>query len=124
MVPLVTMTKAAIVILAASETHGDLGRLTNALVTAKEFRDAGDDVQVIFDGAGTTWLPDLAGGDHQLSPLFEELGDDISGACAFCADAFGVRDDLEGTDVPLLKGNEGHPSIRSLVEDGYEVLTF
>lgn len=118
------MTKAAILILAASETHGDLGRLTNALVTAKEFRDAGDDVEVIFDGAATTWVPDLAGGDHQLSPLFEELGDHVSGACAFCADAFGVRDKVEGTDVPLLDEHEGHPSIRSLVADGYEVLTF
>jgi hypothetical protein len=37
--------KAAIVVLADTETHGDLGRVVNALVVAKEFKEAGDDVK-------------------------------------------------------------------------------
>lgn len=117
------MTEAAIVILAGQDSHADRGRVTNALVAAKEFRDAGDDVKVIFDGAGTEWLPELTEGDDDLSPLFDEIEDVVDGACAFCSDAFGVRDEIEGA-VPLLKDHEGHPSIRSLVEDGYEVVTF
>jgi hypothetical protein len=47
------MAKAAIVVLAGTESHADLGRVTNALEAAKEFEEAGDDVEVIFDGAGT-----------------------------------------------------------------------
>lgn len=50
------MTKVAIVVMADTETHGDLGRIANALTTTKEFEEAGeagDEVTVIFDGAGT-----------------------------------------------------------------------
>lgn len=32
-----TLTKVGIVVLADTETHGDLGRIANALTSAKEF---------------------------------------------------------------------------------------
>jgi hypothetical protein len=38
------MTKAAVIALADTETHGDLARVVNAMMTAKEFAEAGDDV--------------------------------------------------------------------------------
>lgn len=48
------MTNAAIVILAGTESHADVGRLINGLEAAKEFAETeGDDVELIFDGAGT-----------------------------------------------------------------------
>ena len=48
------MTKAAVLILAGTESHADVGRLVNGLETAKEFADTdGDDIELIFDGAGT-----------------------------------------------------------------------
>ena len=47
------MTKAAIFVLADTQTEEDLGRVVNALAAAKEFKQAGDKVQVIFDGTGT-----------------------------------------------------------------------
>jgi hypothetical protein len=49
------MAKAAAVVLADIETHEDLGREVNALETVKEFKDAGDEAALIFDGAGTRW---------------------------------------------------------------------
>lgn len=59
------MTRAAIVVLADTETHADLGRLANALMAAKELKEAGDDVRLIFDGAGTKWIPELADPEHR-----------------------------------------------------------
>ena len=50
------MTKVAIIILADTAGPGDFGRAVNALMTAKEFKDSGDEVQIIFDGAGTKWI--------------------------------------------------------------------
>ena len=47
------MSKVAIVILADTAGPGDFGRAVNGLMTAKEFKEAGDEVQIIFDGAGT-----------------------------------------------------------------------
>lgn len=43
------MSKVAILVLADTETHGDLGRVFNPLVAAKEFRAGGDDVRLVFD---------------------------------------------------------------------------
>jgi hypothetical protein len=81
------MTKAAIVALADTETAGDLGRVVNALTTAKEFKEVDDDLAIVFDGAGTKWIPELAGTDHRNGGLFGEVRDKISGACAYCSKA-------------------------------------
>ncbi|MGK7392507.1 MAG: hypothetical protein ACNS60_19285 [Candidatus Cyclobacteriaceae bacterium M2_1C_046] len=85
------MNKVAILILADSESHGDMGRVTNALEIAKEFKEHDDNVKIIFDGAGTTWVGKLADKDNKMNPLYEAVKEDIEGACSFCANAFGVK---------------------------------
>ncbi len=44
-------TKVAIVILADTETQADRARAANALTTAYEFKEAGEEVAVVFTGA-------------------------------------------------------------------------
>jgi hypothetical protein len=82
------MAKAAIVVLADTETSGELGRVVNALTTAKELKQEGDEVAVVFDGAGTRWVPALFDPEHRYHQLLEAVRDRISGACAYCANAF------------------------------------
>jgi len=117
------MVNAAIVVLAGTESHADLGYLVNALQAAKEFRDEGDEVQVIFDGAGTQWIAELQDPDHTAHALYEAVEEHVH-VCEFCAGAFEVEDDVAEADVETVAEDEGHPSGRSLVADGYEVLTF
>ncbi len=118
------MAKAAVLLLADIETHADMGRAANALTTVEEFKEHGDDVTLIFDGAGTRWAAELTKPDNRLNPAFEKVRDKVAGACHFCAGAFGVRDELVANGVPLLRDHKGHPSVRGLVADGYEVITF
>ena len=118
------MNKAAILVLADVETHGDLGRVVNAMMTAREFNEAGDDVELIFDGAGTRWPGILADPDHQSHKLFEQVEDVISGACGFCARAFEAEEGVERAKVGLLREYHDHPSIRRLVDSGHQVITF
>jgi hypothetical protein len=118
------MNKAAIVVFADIETHGELGRIVNALSTADEFREHDDDVTIIFDGAGVRWAAELSKPDHRLHQTFERLRGNVAGACHYCAGAFEVREELEQIGFPLLRDHKGHPSLRSLVQDGYEVITF
>jgi hypothetical protein len=118
------MPKAAIVVLADTEDHEDLARVTNALIATKEFKDAGDEVTLIFDGAGTKWPGELAEEDHRHHRLYEEVKDTIHGACAYCARAFHTEEHVREAEVPLLDEYERHPSLRTLVTEGYEVLTF
>lgn len=118
------MTKAAVVILAGTESHADTGRLVNGLETAKEFVETeGDDVKLIFDGAGTQWIPELEDEDNDYRELYRAVQNDTS-VCDFCAGAFGVGDAVDDADVVQLDDHDGHPSIRSIVSDDYEVITF
>ena len=116
--------KVAIVILADTETRADRARAANALTAAYEFKEAGEEVTVVFTGAGTRWVAELSDPDHRLHKAFELVRDRIAGACKACAVSFDVKDEVEASGVPLLTEYKGHQSIRKLVKEGFEVITF
>jgi hypothetical protein len=118
------MSKVAIVVLADTETHEGLGRVVNALEAVKEFKEGHDDVQLIFDGAGPKWIPELEKPDHRAHGLYVTVKDRIAGACDFCAGAFGVKEKVVACGVKLTGEYDGHPSFRKLVAQGYQVITF
>lgn len=117
------MPKAALVVYAGTDDASDAGRLINAMVTAKEFKEAGDEVVLVLDGAGTEWLPVLETPEYEYHDLYT-LVRDVVAVCEYCARAHGVEDALKSVDAERLNGNDGHPSFRSLVADGYEIITF
>lgn len=94
--------KVAIIVLADNETHEGLGRVVNAMVAAQELHQAGDDVQIIFDGGGTVWPGQLAQPDHAPHPLWESVHDVVAGACDDCAEAFEATDQVRQAGVTLL----------------------
>jgi len=115
---------AAIILLADTETPEGLGRMANALTTAKEFKEAGDDAVVVFDGAGTRWVAELADPEHKYHRLLEDVRDRVRGACVYCARAYGVKEAVEQAGIPLLDDFKGHPSVRDLMAHGYQIVTF
>ena len=118
------MVKAAIVVLADTESSGELGRVVNALTTAKEFKEVGDEVAVVFDGAGTKWIPTLSDPGHKYSELFAEVRDQIAGACDYCSGAYGVKDEVIEAGVKLLSDYDEHPSLHGYADRGFQVMTF
>lgn len=118
------MAKISVVVLADTESKADLGRLANALELVKESAEAGDDTELLFDGAGVRWVPELADPEHRLHKVFQAVRDRVAGACQYCAGAFQVKGEIRKADVPLLGEYEGHPSLRRRVADGFEVVTF
>jgi hypothetical protein len=118
------MAKISVVLLADTETHGDLGRLANALSLVKEAQVNGDEVELVFDGAATGWIPKLSQREHKLHGQFEAIRDRIAGACEFCSGAFGVKEEVRSSGVPFLSEFEGHPSLRTRIANGYHVVTF
>ncbi len=119
------MHPTAILVLAGTETKADLGRVVNALQIARELMESGDEVTIIFDGAGTQWVPALSNEEHKYHKLFLQTRSVVAGACAYCANAYGVKGEIEKLDdVPLMDEFDGHPSIRKLLSNGYHVLTF
>ncbi len=60
----------------------------------------------------------------QLPPAFRAIREHVVGACAYCARAYGVKDVIEESDIPLTAEYRDHPSIRTLIVKGYQVVTF
>ncbi len=123
--------KAAIILLSDPKSGSEeaLGRLFNALAAAYDFKQHGDDVTVLFQGAGTRWIGELAQAEHPAHALFEEVQDKVAGVSCGCADVFGGTEDAEKSGFDLIKdnpvpGTSGLPSLKKLVGDGYSVLTF
>jgi len=118
------MNKVAIVVLAGTESHESLGRVVNALELAKELQENDDEVKIVFDGAGTEWIPALEDKEHNAHPLYNAVKANIHGACRFCAKAFGVFKEVKASDVDLLDEYDQHPSLRSFIVKGYQVINF
>jgi predicted peroxiredoxin len=115
-----------IVLQAGVETHEGRARGLHALLYATELRQAGVEVRLVFDGAGTEYLARLvADGEHstRARPLFDELR--AAGlayeVCDRCSGAFEVRDELMEAGETLSSAYEDHPSIARHVVDGFEV---
>jgi hypothetical protein len=109
------MTKAAIVVLSETKDHVDLARVVNALETVKELKDA---------GGGVTSAVTLADPEHRLHRLYTLVEDKVSGVCRYCARAFEVYGQAEALGIPFLAEYDQHPSLRSRMANGYQVITF
>ncbi len=118
------MTKGAIVVLAGTEGREAIGRIANALVTTREFKEAGDAVVLLFDGAGTQWIGQLVDPEHKYHSAFQAVRDVVAGACSYCAAAYGVERSVAEAGIELLDEYEQHPSIRRLIVDDFTVVTF
>lgn len=118
------MHKVAIVVLADTTDADGLGRIVNALMAAKEFKDANDEVRLIFSGAGTKWVGELADPRHKLHDTYNAVKDRIAGVCGFCAAAFGVTDAVKRCGIELLEEYGTNMSFRRLLEERFQVITF
>ncbi|MFG0320670.1 MAG: hypothetical protein ACF8XB_25580 [Planctomycetota bacterium JB042] len=106
-----------------------LGRLFNALVLAKESKRHGDEVALVFAGAGTRWPGALAAPGHPARALYDEVRDVVAGASCACADVWGASEDVEASGVPLLKDDDdpaspGPASVRRYAAEGWSTFVF
>lgn len=119
--------KNAIIILSdpKSGSEESLGRVFNALAAAYDFKNAEEEVSIIFQGTGTRWPKALEKEDHPAHELFKAVEDKIKGVSCACADVFGA----ESSGFDLIKDNKvpktsGLPSFYNLQKKGYNILIF
>ena len=123
--------KTAIVIL-SDPKHGSeeaLGRVYNGLATAYDFKQAGGEVSILFQGAGTRWIGELTQKEHPAHKLFEAVKDQVAGISCGRADVFGGAKGSGESGLDLIKANpvpgtRGMASLRKLAEEGSTILTF
>lgn len=120
------MGKYVIVLQAGPETHEGMARALHAFLYAKELKEHGHDVVLVFDGAGTAWAAQLSDpqSSSKLKPMYEALQSQgiTQIICDFCATAFQVHEALTTRQAPLAAQYAGHPSIAQWADRGYQIL--
>jgi hypothetical protein len=122
--------KTAIVILSDPKGGEEaLGRVFNALAVAHEALQAGDEVEVLFNGAGTRWPEELTKISHPANVLYNAVRETVKGASCGCAAVFGATAGVEACGLPLLKdktlaGTPGISNLRTYLANGWQTLIF
>jgi hypothetical protein len=118
------MVKLTVVLLADVDTHEGMGRAANAFEVVKEAKASNAEVELILDGAGTRWVQALSKSDHRMRGLFESVRDKVTAVCEHCAGAFGVKQAVIASGLPLASEFDGHPSLMRRMNEGWQVITF
>lgn len=116
--------KVAAFVFADTGTNEGLGRVVNAMITVKELKQSGNEARLYFDGTGTKWPDELSKNEHIAHQLYESVKASVSGACLFCATAFGAKASVQECKVKLIDEFEQHISVRKLLSDGFQLMNF
>ena len=119
-----SVLKVAIFIHSSLDTREGAMRVYNAMEAAKEFKDAGDYIDVIFDGAGTRTAVLLNDPSNPLYETFKGIEDVVTGVCRYCIGAFNMESEAQRSGLSLLDDFHNHPSFRNYIASGYQVLNF
>ena len=121
----------AVVVLSdpASGSEEALGRVFNALAVVHDARSRGEEVELLFQGAGTRWPGVLASEDHPAHELYESVKPSLAGVSCGCADVFGAGEEVDALGLVRLSdnavpGTSGLPSLLDKVRAGWSVVTF
>lgn len=117
------MHKVAVVIY-SNVTEEASSRAYRAFGFVAELLAAGDDVTLVFDGGGSATLAAVLDPGHELHRAWTRAAPALRGACSYCAKAYGVKDALLAAQVPLLADDHGHASLRALLAEGRQIVTF
>lgn len=122
------MGKFAILI-SANTDDAHTATCANGIEYGIDLDENGHEVDIYFDGAATKWIRKLeSDNDHVVYKYYSQARENglIAGACFHCASAYGAKDAIQETDIPLLgEGNnfDHGPHAGDLVDDGYELIT-
>jgi hypothetical protein len=117
------MNKVALVIYSTLEGAGN-SAIYRALMFAQELARAGDDVAIVFDGAGSQVAAEMAQPGHRFHSLFASVRAQVRGVCRYCAKSYEVLDAIEPSGLPLLTDDRGHASLRALLLEGRQIITY
>jgi hypothetical protein len=117
------MKKVAVVIYSDLEGAGH-SAVYRAMMFVDELLRAGDDVALVFDGAGTKALAAIMSPENDVHRAWLKAEKALRGACSYCAKAYGVLDALKARDIPLLTDDKGHASLRALLYEDRQIVTF
>jgi predicted peroxiredoxin len=99
-------------------------RVYRAFGFAAELLAAGEDVTLVFDGGGSATLAAVLDPGHDLHRSWTRAAPALRGVCSYCARAYGVQDALRTAGIAMVADDRGHASLRALLAEGCQIVTF
>lgn len=123
--------KTAIFIMTDPNSSSDdaTSRLLNALGYADESKRNGDELAIVFAGAGTRWPQELSKLTHPANTRYNTLREYVRGASRGCAMFNNATEGLQAAGVALINDNmipdtPGVASFRRYYAEGWNVSIF
>jgi hypothetical protein len=123
--------KLAVVVMSDPKTGTEesLGRVLNAMALVHEHTSAGDEVALLFKGAGTRWPEQLSRLGHPANGLYNTIREHVRGASCACAERYGATEGVKAAGVPLvsdteLPGTPGVLGLRQYLAEGWQTVVF
>jgi hypothetical protein len=106
--------------------NGDPMCFIHVLLNALDLDNKGYTAKVVVEGAATKLVSDLAKTDNPLHTLWEKTkaAGLVAGVCKACAGKMGTLEAAKDQGLDLLGDMNGHPSMSSYFEEGFEVISF
>jgi hypothetical protein len=118
--------KYLIILQAGKGSHEGMARAVHALLYAMELKENGNEVVLLFDGAGTEWIEEWSNPESKdkLAPMYREFAKTgvTEIVCDFCAGAFEVKKSLTARKIVLTGEFRGHPSVAKWANKGYQII--
>jgi hypothetical protein len=125
------MSKTAIVVFSDPKAGGEdaLGRFFNAMFLTLELKEKGQEVELVFQGAGARWPAEVTKPAHPANALYNAVRDKVAGVCGGCADVFGATEGAERTGLKLIReraipGTAGILDLSRYLDSGWRLVTF
>jgi DNA-binding transcriptional LysR family regulator len=77
-----------------------------------------------LEGAGSTAAAEMAQPEHRFHALFTDVRLAVRGVCRFCAKNYGVLDAVQAAELTLLEDDREHASLRALLLEGRQIITY
>ncbi|QGQ97334.1 hypothetical protein EHS13_21810 [Paenibacillus psychroresistens] len=101
----------------------DMGKAMHGLLYGQDLHEAGMEVEVYFDGAGTQWPNEFSKPDHIINPLYKQVMKTgiLKGGCGACAGFFDVEEEVQQAGLKLVgsETNSGHLNFSQFMKDGF-----
>ena len=106
--------------------NGDPMCFIHVLLNALDMNARAHECQIVVEGAATQLVPAMADADHPLHKLWEKVkaAGLVAGVCRTCSQKMGALEAAEEQGLRLLDEMNGHPSMATYIDAGYDVITF
>lgn len=106
--------------------NGDPMCFIHVLLNALDMKEKGYEAKIIIEGSATKLIPELIKAENPLNKLWEKVKDSglVDGVCKACSNKMGTLKASREQGLTLLDEMNGHPSMATYRDNGFEIISF